>query len=116
LIGQVLSSGRGHGRRGFRSRDPRPGPGRPHPLRPGGRAGGMGDLRLRQHDLLVRRRVECHGRVADGRVSIRGARRQLLLQPGGRRQRGPQRPRVADPGDDCRSCSSSPPCAWCRPH
>ena len=81
-----------HRPRGVRRGDPRP---RPEP--PGRRAGLVDPVRLREHDVLVRRRVGRDRPLPRQRPPVRGARRQPRPVARRRHQRRHQRPRVADP-------------------
>ena len=113
---------RARGQRRRRPRGPAPRAARPRRAdaeRPGDRPGVVGAVRLRQHDLQLRRRVRRDRAVPRQRPPVRRARRQRPAVDRDRRQRRAQRPRLADPrrhlataaAGACRSCCSSPRCA-----
>ena len=63
----------------------------------GARSGRLGHVRLREHDLQLRGRLRGDRAVAHRHAPVRREERQLPAEPRDRRERRPQRHRLADP-------------------
>ena len=91
------------------ARPPRRRPRRPDAERQGPRPGRLVPLRLRQHDLQLRHRVDRDRALADRRLAVRARPRPARPGPDDRDQRRAQRPGLADPRRPQRPRWPAPP-------